>query len=532
MPSDSGPRVAYVVDLDENDKPVRGSKRSANTRKAKVSYRDSISGKTRKPISDIGSDDDAHTGIEAIATEKEGKKERRKSALAPEKSLAKDRRPPSAHTNRGFPKITMPTKSQREDPSHFGIQTPTTRVPAVVAQPIPMRPRAVTTQTYPHRPLSHHSAYPTQGYAAGPPLSASAFYQPSLITPSYPPSSPSYLRYSVTPQQDYFNTPTASARPLSSRFDPITRTTSAFGVRDVRPQPISDAYDSAYYDDGYASTAEGVGASVRRRESIRVPSRPLSRVRKAVEDAQAMPPPARPGILRRRESDNPYAAPDTDDYGRPRYHDEGSLPRRPSTNRNSVSYDLGKDSERVRVEAANNGRRRQSYYGQSASTGSSGYEDKVREATSYQEDVGGPSIPLTAEVLRRQQRRQAGSSRSTKSSGSHSRDESDYRKSATTRTTRSGSGPDDENVTIKVTGQARVMVGGAQIDCIEGGEIEIKRQKSIRNGSERSISEFGDRQRIDDRRSSRGDRPLGRSRMSSTHSYTRSTPHYPMGNYI
>ena len=40
------------------------------------------------------------------------------------------------------------------------------------------------------------------------------------------------------------------------------------------------------------------------------------------------------------------------------------------------------------------------------------------------------------------------------------------------------------------------MVGGAQIDCLEGGEIEIKRQKSIRNGSERgSDLEYGGTQR-------------------------------------
>jgi hypothetical protein len=155
-------------------------------------------------------------------------------------------------------------------------------------------------------------------------------------------------------------------------------------------------------------------------------------------------------------------------------------------------------------------------------------EDKMREASTYQEDVSGPSVPLTADALR-YRRRDAGSSRSTKSSGS--RDESDYRKSATTRTTRSGSG-EDGDFTIKVKGgQARVMVGGAQIDCTDGGEIEIKRQKAIRNGSERSNSEYGGR--IEDRKS-RLDRPQGRSRKSSIsgHSYTRSTPHYPMENFI
>jgi len=194
----------------------------------------------------------------------------------------------------------------------------------------------------------------------------------------------------------------------------------------------------------------------------------------------------------------------------------------------------------VRIEPANTGRRRQSWYeGASSGTGtgaSSAYEDKLNSAANYQEDVGGPTVPLTAEVLRRQQRREAGSSRSTKSSAS--RDESDYKKSATTRTTRSGSGGDDENVTIKVTGQARVMVGGAQIDCTDGGAIEIKRNQRLgRTGSERSNSEFGDKygdRRIEDRQS-RVTRPSARSRISSQsgESYTRRPQYPPMGgNYI
>jgi hypothetical protein len=245
-----------------------------------------------------------------------------------------------------------------------------------------------------------------------------------------------------------------------------------------------------------------------------------------------MPPPPRP-ILRRPVTE--YASATAEPYheGRTLIRDD-SRSRHGSSHRNSVSYDLG---DGPRVETANAGRRRQSYYGQTAtpSTGSSDYEAKVRQAATYQQDVG-ETIPLTAEVLKRQQRRQAGSSRSTKSSAS--RDESDWRKSATTRTTRSGSG-EGENVTIKVTGTARVMVGGAQIDCPDGGEIEIKQQqqqqqqqKAIRNGSERSNSEYGGPQRIDDRRS-RDERPSGRSRMSSRNSYSRSKPQQYYGeNWI
>lgn len=268
---------------------------------------------------------------------------------------------------------------------------------------------------------------------------------------------------------------------------------------------------------------------------------PSNSMTKAQADYAAMPPPAsttRPGILRRSTE---YRAPteytiDPDPYRdeRTQYRD-GSRPRRPSSNRHSVSYDLGRGSESVRVEAANSGRRRQSWYEPPVST-PTGYEDKLHQAATYQEDVAGPTVPLTAETLKRQQRRQAGSSRSTKSS--QSRDESDYKKSATTRTTRSMSNDNDENVTIKVTGQARVMVGGAQIDCNEGGEIEIKRQKSLRNGSERSNSEYGGGGggaggggRIEDRRSRVGPGRSSRSSQSG-HSYTRSTPHYPMDNFI
>lgn len=71
---------------------------------------------------------------------------------------------------------------------------------------------------------------------------------------------------------------------------------------------------------------------------------------------------------------------------------------------------------------------------------------------------------------------------------------------------------------------ARVCVGGAQIDT-DGGEIEIKRNKSLR-GSERG-SEYGGPGRIEER-SSRGERGQGRSRRESVSgaSYGGRTPHY------
>lgn len=424
---------------------------------------------------------------------------------------------------------------------------------------------------------ANYQPAPQYTYASSPSYTQNPY--PQMAAPTPPPGS------------DYFGSQATSlperpgsTRTLSSRFEvPPSRTASGFGMRDhgmrdPLPQERNSSYNTVYHDDAYASASEGA-LVLKRRESIREPSsrpsRTPSRLSRDYHADQSMPPPPRP-ILRRPATDHPSEYPSQDPYremrserseGRALVRDP-SRRRRTSTHRNSVTYDIPDDRDehqeqessrtrnrrsnshrnsgayndiitdmgRMSIETANNGRRRASYYGQStaqsghtASTGSSGYEDKMREAAGYQDDVGGPSIPLTAEVLKRQQRRQAGSSRSTKSSAS--RDESDYRKSVTTRTTRSGSGDNDENVTIKVTGTARVVVGGAHIECPEGGEIEIKRQRSIRNGSERSNSEYGGvpirgQQQIDDRRS-RVDQPTtNRARQSSQHSYTRSTQYF------
>jgi hypothetical protein len=87
-------------------------------------------------------------------------------------------------------------------------------------------------------------------------------------------------------------------------------------------------------------------------------------------------------------------------------------------------------------------------------------------AASYQDEMsGGLQVPLTKDNMRKL--RSGPSSRSTRSSAS--RDESDWKHSATTRTSRSSG---DEDVTIKVVGATRVKVGGAEIQC-DGGELSI-----------------------------------------------------------
>lgn len=548
MPSGKGPRPAECEEIDEDTgKRVSGSRRTATTvvkERPRLS-RDARTSSSRKPRSEPGQDtgpfmtpaDSSQPGKgEDGIIVKTVKEERRKSASSGGGKRRSSSRPPSTHESRGLSDKLIQTK-KRDDPTYYG-QLPL-QVGQVVSQPTSIRTLPIATQTY-SRPLSYHG-YGGAPYGHGPPPSMSAYYNTTaMIQPtSFPPTSTSPLTYSVVAPQDYFDTrPTRALEkrfePIEKRFEPRSRSSSAYGMREPSDQIIADAYRSGYndVDDGYVSASE----PGRRRASIREPS-----WGKADDDYERMPPPAaRPTSILRRTTTITHprtstaAYPETSDTGatlyseaQPQYRDERPRLRRSTANRNSVSYNLGGGSERYEVvETAKNGRRPQSYYGQSASTGSHDWEDKAREAESYQHNVaGGPQIPLTAEFLKKQQRREAGSSRSTKSSAS--RDESDYRRSATTRTTRSGSGADDENVTIKVTGQARVLVGGAEIECPEGGQIQIQRKSSVRGGSERSVSEYG-QPRIDDRRS-RVDLGTSRTRMSSAprKSYTRASQQIP-----
>ncbi|KAF7944598.1 uncharacterized protein EAE97_005231 [Botrytis byssoidea] len=410
-----------------------------------------------------------------------------------------------------------------------------------------------------------------------------------------PPPSPAFSNnYAVVPPPpqatSYFQSQEAqpSSRSLSARFEPQQRA-SQYGIRPEpvqTPRMITGGYEREYhysedeYDDSYESSIEEpVGKTIT--SSIRVPSGIPSRTNSSAvsesnfskadssrsresnysevessynkskssrgrRDSQAMPPPPKP-TMRRPTVDVPVYDDTLSQYSVEEYHDEphrqaprqASRPRRPSPHRNSVSYDvseLPREAERFRLETASKNRRRQSYYGQSTSasstqastTGSTGYNAKLSAAADYLEEVSGPTIPLTAEALKKEQRRQAGgSSRSTKSSGSH--DLSDYRGTHTTRTTRSGG---DDNVTIEVTGQAKVTVGGAEIQCEEGGKIQIHRtEKIIHDGSQATASEYGlghGPKLLDDRerrsRHDRSDSQSARSRMRSQHSYTRVSP--------
>ncbi|KAF7956799.1 hypothetical protein EAE96_004126 [Botrytis aclada] len=419
----------------------------------------------------------------------------------------------------------------------------------------------------------HQSAHQSAQFQAPPP--SPAFSNNYAVVPPPPPQATSYFQSQEAQP---------SSRSLSARFEPQQRA-SQYGIRPEpvqTPRMITGGYEREYhyseddYDDSYESSIEEPVGRTITTSSIRVPSGIPSRTNSSAvsesnfskadssrsresnysevessynkskssrgrRDSKAMPPPPKP-TMRRPTVELPVYDDTHSQYSIDEYLDEpprqASRPRRPSPHRNSVSYDvseLPREAERFRLETASKNRRRESYYGQSTSasstqastTGLTGYNAKLSAAADYLEEVSGPTIPLTAEALKKEQRRQAGgSSRSTKSSGSH--DLSDYRGTQTTRTTRSGG---DDNVTIEVTGQAKVTVGGAEIHCEEGGRIQIHRtEKIIGDGSQATSSEYGHGhgpKLLDDRerrsRHDRSDSQSTRSRMRSQHSYTRDT---------
>lgn len=154
-----------------------------------------------------------------------------------------------------------------------------------------------------------------------------------------------------------------------------------------------------------------------------------------------------------------------------------------------------------------------------------GYSDKVQEqlmkAGAYQDSVaGGVAQALTKDALQKATKRsQGGSSRSTRSSSSH--DESEWRHSATTRTTRSIVG--DEDVTIKVRGHAVVEVSGTKIECQDGSAISISSRPAQ---SQSRMIESDKGSTVYDDRKTRIERLPHRSRAMSQSNYTRNHPVY------
>jgi len=394
------------------------------------------------------------------------------------------------------------------------------------------RPRAQT------RPESYYG----QSASRPPPrqpMSGSPYYQqpppPNMVPPSFPPPSwavpfsgpgsgpgpgpgpmPMPMHHPPPlppPPADHHFT-----RDLAMRFKPppppMGRPSSALGYRHA-----SNPYD-------YEHVPE---KSVPRRSSV---SRKASKDIKEQEDRRRMPPPPRPKSARperiilkaqpaQRKSVN-FEDEDLDDI----------IPRYPSIHRRESGVEYGSipfDDRRQSYDAAESifdyeddedeDEDEEPYYidplprSRSRRRSQVNIEDKIRNASLYQDNIGGPGSALTAEALRKV--KTGGSSRSTRSSAS--RDESEFRHSATTHTTRSSSGEDD--ITIKVSEGCVVEIAGAKIHCTQGGNISVARTGSSRSGSDRGTSIYGD-----DRRSRSDRSSASRTRASSQAAYARGLP--------
>ncbi|KAK4185192.1 hypothetical protein QBC35DRAFT_22360 [Podospora australis] len=544
------PPVACVEDADESGNIYEGSVRYAKSvapssppkerpNTGRVRREKSRKSESSPLTSTLNTDSDTtvHPRRDVL---KKSSSQRDKSVGASKKALQMASRPAMK------PAKTAPAYPKRDDAAYYGVD-PANIAPANSNS----RPRARSV-----RPSSYYGAPGSK-----PPSANAKFYQSQTPGPqmpsSFPPPPPQWgglppgppvphglppppvglpIPYPQAPSPmvmqgpppDYFS------RPLESRFGSfgsgsfgsLPRPMSAMAHRPPRQLEYEEDYEESPPD----------------RTLVRRPStnRKLS---KRDEDTRAMPPPprrpasARPGTVAPFRPPPPPQTParrtsmfydddrDEDalfgdlspsplapyDYGSPLAY----RPKMPTSGLADVAY----DAHDYRTEVAGRNHRRNSYYGDHSASSGSGYEEQVRVATRYQEDLmGGSPLPLTAETLRKA--RNGGSSRS---SGSH--DESDYRQSATTRTTHTN--PNEEDVTIRVKGSTVLKVGGAEMQCFDGAEINISKNgaATFRGGSDKSsyIDNYDDRR-------TRVDMPVGRARgMSRARSYSRTYPN--LDNY-
>lgn len=341
--------------------------------------------------------------------------------------------------------------SRDQDSRYFGVPSPVTMTAA------PASPRH-TRQ--PRHPM--------------PPPANNRFYAPSVPAPQAMPYSPPtwvapghFTGYTVQPQ------PLVTPRPLEDRFGANpARPKSAMAQRLNRQPPYENTHDGAM-----AVVRRGSTSKRYSKIEMAPPGRPGSARPTATSPFARPPPPHLAGKAVGFEEDDLDGDSDlfNDLSPQPRrtYTPTSpsvrsrSRPRRPSVDARSHTY----DGVTLRTEVTGPSSRRQLYYGERHAPASGGLEDQIKMAKTYQQDVdGAANLPLTDGNLRKASRH-GGSSRSTRSSGSH---ESEYRRSATTRTTRSSA--DNEDVTIRVKGHTTLMVGGAEMHCQDGAEINISQR--------------------------------------------------------
>lgn len=526
MSVNSRQKFASCEDADESDNPIEGTLRQATSTVASPSKEQPNTGRTRRekrrdsasPLTD--SDSTVHPSRH-LFSRKSSTREREKSVSNSNKKAmipTQQMRPPVKHSR------TAPALQRREnEASYYGVSSPVTTAATSRSRPQGSQARPVSYYGNSRPPLANARFYAQQQIPTPP----TSFPPPSWSTgpgqhgPFQPPPSQSpVITHQAHQAQDYFS------RPLEDRFS-SGRPQSSIGFRPPRASVYGE-----YEDD-----------NVRERDAAltRRPSASQRRLSKIEDDRKAMPPPA---ALRRPATARPttlaFRPPPSTPVAKRRPFEEDDLrgddalfqdisplhayeygvvpprnrARRPSFGATTVAY----DADNVRTEVAGSRSRRNSYYGGQISSKGSGYEDKIRQATMYQEETGGPPLQLTAESLRKAARNPS----SSRSSGSY--DESDYRQqSATTRTTRSSN--ENEDVTIRIKGSATLKVGGTEMKCRDGAEININSRGPLPSFT--SVSDNRSGYIEEERRLPRIERPPTRARTSSqSGSYSRSLPRY------
>lgn len=321
-------------------------------------------------------------------------------------------------------------------------------------------------------------------YTAPPPLSMYSEY-------------PRYSAYPNSARDSAYESMPSSSRP-TTQYD-TRRTSARYDYEDPIPPPpprSSRIHNQREYYDEYPSRSE---ISLQRRRSV--PDLPETTRTPAQKEAdlQSMPPPMRSGIIRNRTAEyhaytieDPPVQRDTREV-RPNYRTvETASSRRSGLRLASIAYDL---PEQRAQEASTSDRRSSSFTESTSANSMSDYEEKLNRAAAYYEEVIGPEMPLTVESLRRYRDSAKSDTASISSKDTRSsRASGSSRASRSTMTTASSVDPDD--VTIRVAG-ARITVGGAEIDCQDGGEIQIERRRaSSRARYERNPGIYGRRRSI------------------------------------
>ncbi|XDG02320.1 hypothetical protein ABKA04_001935 [Annulohypoxylon sp. FPYF3050] len=526
MAKRSAPSVAYCEEEDSDGNPIGEPQYARSTAHSSPSKEKPNTSRTRrdsfrresKDFKDFKDFKETKSPIDSSLSDSDDSTElTRKFSKIKMKGEKKRREDPLVNQQRPVPRSrkTAPPPASRlsEDASYYGIH------PQHSVSSIPARPRART------RPESYYGQRPplsTSAYTHQPPLPPSSMPPPSFPPPQQywmggpppPPSMGALVHQPPMPPPSAYGEPFPPNRDLASRFG---RPQSAMGFA-----PPTKALD-------YEPVKE---KSLTRRASA------ARKASKEHDDRHRMPPPARPASTQPnrlviRPSPPTHTAPPSQAASRRKSVgftanelQAGDPSMYKAVTRREVEYGNGAIPPRPRpqsyeaeslyddsYEIASRGRRNSIYQ----------FEEKLRDASRYQDDVsGGTGAALTADALRRV--KNGGSSRSTRSSAS--RDESDYKQSATTRTTRSGSGDDD--ITIKLPMGAVIEVGNTKIHCKDGGNMNIGRGNgtSRAGGSEHAAPSHYSDERSE--RKSRADRSERRTRTGS-YSRTRSTgpPLYP-----